>query len=278
MSEESERIRHGVGHYAVDVALALAEDGVPAAVHAVHGSGDQEPSAVVLVNLTVGQRVVPDGLCGLGWDCVSGWFFFTGDPARPRKELMAGVRWLSDGQVPPPARLRSFLSAVLLDPASAGSAERPYYAVPGGGPGLADRLAPYLSHTVSEPWQQRFADRQQMALHARVLEYLRDDIDEVVMLPLRAGELRAVVELLELHDLTGRYLYPMGRLAGHLARDLEARVAAGLSLEPAAGVVYTQILREENDAMAAQIEAERLAMRRDYGPDVPADLPPIDFS
>ncbi|MFF7459125.1 hypothetical protein [Kitasatospora sp. NPDC008115] len=277
MSEESERVRHGLGHYAVDVAVALTEDGVPAAVHAVHGLQGQEPYAVVSVSFTVGQRLTSEGLCGLGWDCVSGWYFFTGDPARPPAELMACARWLADGQVPRPARLRSFVSAVLLDPTSAGSAERPYYAAPGGGPGLADRLAPYLSHTVPEPWQQRFAGRQQGILHARVLEYLRDDTDGVVMLPLRAGEARAVVELLELHDLTGRHLYPMGRLAGHLARDIQARLADGLSLEPAAGVVYAQILREENEAVAAEIEAERLRMRRDFGPDGLEDGPPVEF-
>ncbi|MFD4904181.1 hypothetical protein [Kitasatospora purpeofusca] len=265
MSEVAEALRQGLGYYAVAVALELTGAGVPAALHDLHHVGAREPYAVVSVGYRVGRPGTPDGPCGLGWDCVSGWYFFTGDPSRPREELMAGARWLSDGQAPPPARVRLFVAAVLLDPASAGSAERPYYAVPGGGPDLAGRFAPYSSSTVAEPWQQRFANLQQGLLQKRALEYLRDD-DEVVLLPLRAGELRAVVELLDLHDLTGRHLYPVGRLSGHLARDIEARMANGPSLEPSAGVMYAELLRQENDAVVAEIEAERLRMRRDFGP------------
>ncbi|MER8188194.1 hypothetical protein [Kitasatospora sp. NPDC094015] len=281
MNEEWARIDEGLGHYSAAVAAALVRDGTPVAIFEVDGPRTEEltiwpegslgedgavPEEIEVVEdarvvLSIGvrfsERLVPGEQCGLGWDPLSGWYFFVGEPHQPREQLMAmaRTRWLSDGLVPAPARVVSFLSGVFLDPLSAGSAERPYYRGSVSAPGLVERLAPYVEEPgvvwPAKPGQARYSAAVESMVLERLLACLTED-SPVVQLPVRAGELQALVELLELHDLHGRHFQLVGGLGGRLARDIEGRLRAGaVGVEPSMAVGYAEAIRQRNAAVDA---------------------------
>ncbi|WP_030274459.1 DUF6292 family protein [Streptomyces sp. NRRL B-24484] len=164
----------------------------------------------------------------LQWDSESGWHLYI---ERPDEDIF---RWMGAGLTPPPARVQAFLTSAQLSPDSVGSSERPYY--PAGEADLADRLGGFedelrarMERDLACPQDSEVAGLFflfQAAQQRRLaVADLRADND-TRLIPLRAGELRTVVRLLQtaysghtdLHALVNALAEDLGnRYAG--ARD-----------------------------------------------------------
>ncbi|MEU0110643.1 DUF6292 family protein [Streptomyces sp. NPDC006251] len=166
--------------------------------------------------------------CGLHWSGSSGWCYYNNHGSYA--DFLVGARWLGDGLLPEPRRVAAFLCAVRLDPAQAGSTERPYYRQEGVDfPDLLKRLAPFLPPTTSPAHAPgaRFTQAQARTYQDRVLGALADQgPDPVIDLPMRASEVAALEHLLEYIEAVSSPFGP-GTLAAHLGQDLRGRRGGG---------------------------------------------------
>lgn len=220
---------HRTKHYVIAVAEQLLAEAVP--VSNVHGLGpSDDPDDTILDpegGVTFTDRF-DDQLgghdCGLHWNGASGWCFYNYPGSAG--DLLTGARWMGHGLLPEPHRVAAFLDTVRLNPAEAGSTERPYYRQEGHDfPALLERLAAYTPapNSINSRPGPRFTTIRDLAYRGRVLADLTPvGPDPVIDLPVRASELAALLHLLEYAEADSSPVGP-GTFAGHLAQDLHAR-------------------------------------------------------
>ncbi|MBC7271979.1 DUF6292 family protein [Streptomyces albogriseolus] len=220
-------------HYVTAVAEQLMAENVP--VRAVHACGPYTEPDHSFVDVE-GGIIFTDRIdeqlgghdCGLHWSGTSGWCFY--DNRGPYADHLTGARWLGDGLLPEPRRVAAFFSVVRLDPAQAGSTERPYYRQEGRDfPDLLERLAPYVPPAAAPTHLPgpRFTQAQATAYQRRVLGSLAaQGTDPVIDLPMRASELEALGHLLEYIEAVSSPFGP-GTVAAHFAQDLRGRRDGG---------------------------------------------------
>lgn len=227
-----EELDDAIGHYMVAVSVELLDEGLPVVGISAFGSYDDPSQAdfdgdvegSVEFTQAFQRRLTAEGavraFCGAASrDGVSS--------VPPR--LRTGTHALGplDGRGPPlrtPARVAAFLSEVRLDPAAAGSAERPFYRAPRAEPqallarlrGIGDEAAAggaYFDH--------RFASVRAEAYQERVLAALTEPEQDLVDLVLHTGELESLVRFLE---------YVEGAAPRPEARELARRLGSDLAL------------------------------------------------
>ncbi|WP_331732260.1 DUF6292 family protein [Streptomyces sp. NBC_00989] len=224
----------GARHYATAVAEELLAQGVP--VSSVHACGPYTEPENSFVDVEGGinftdrfDELFGGNDCGLHWSGASGWCFYNNPGAYG--DFLDGARWMGDGLLPEPRRVAAFLDTVRLNPAQAGSVERPYYRQEGRDfPALLERLASYVPAPASpnHPPGPRLIQAQATAYRNRVLASLavRGVPDPMIELPLRASEFDALGLLLEYVEAVSSALGP-GTFAAHLGQDLQARRGRG---------------------------------------------------
>ncbi|MFJ9609688.1 hypothetical protein ACIRS1_25440 [Kitasatospora sp. NPDC101176] len=206
------------------------------------------------------QRVGCQQQPALGWDGRSGWYYFVDSDDKLPSESVIGARWLSDGLVPDPARVVAFVSALLLDSGTAGSGERPFYREAGQDVAdLINRLSPHLPNHIGrgeKPWLSHLAHSPDWFYLQRALHHLTTD-DQTVHVPMRVGELRTVLELLKLHEMSANG--PLGSLSQQLGRDLERRMSSGAVLPQSevARATAARIKSQLQEAAARQRQREQ---------------------
>ncbi|MFF3460760.1 hypothetical protein ACFYXH_42260 [Streptomyces sp. NPDC002730] len=215
MNEELARqLQVHVGHYMAAVAEQLLDEGIP--IVSLHAYAPKASSAyfddaegALGFGISFQRNTYASEGHALYWTADSGWCFHLAPVTGPPL-ICDPTRWLSDGLVPTPWRVATFVFAVQLDFPSTGSEERPFYRVRSSDiPALIDRLAQYVpSPQDSRPhpsYHHRFGRLHAQAYHNRVLRALLSQVeDRVLDLPLRASELKAVLELLEFAEATSR--------------------------------------------------------------------------
>ncbi|WP_327121276.1 hypothetical protein OG206_29095 [Streptomyces sp. NBC_01341] len=227
-----EELDDAIGHYMVAVSVELLDEGLPVAGISAFGSYDDPSQAdfdgdvegsVEFTQAFQRRLTAEGGGAGLLWCGVSGWCLFR-TPHGSGRGLMHSARWMGAGLLPAPARVAAFLSEVRLDPAAAGSAERPFYRAPRAEPqallarlrGIGDEAAAggaYFDH--------RFASVRAEAYQERVLAALTEPEQDLVDLVLHTGELESLVRFLE---------YVEGAAPRPEARELARRLGSDLAL------------------------------------------------
>ncbi|MQS17908.1 hypothetical protein F7Q99_38405 [Streptomyces kaniharaensis] len=278
---EEQSLQRTLGYYAAAVAQALIRDEVSVEIAEVEGhrfTEDEDPDdetslievfeeakAVLYLGREFARRVGCQQQPALGWDGQSGWYYFVDSDDTLPSESVVGARWLSDGLVPAPARVVAFVSALLLDSSTAGSGERPFYREAGQNVAeLINRLSPHLPDHIgrgSRPWLSHLAHSRDWFYLNRALNQLSAD-DETVQVPMRMGELRTVMDLLKLHEMSATG--PLGGLSQQLGRDLERRVFSG-AVPP-----QSEIARESAARFKSQLqdmEARRRQREQQQGKD-----------
>lgn len=142
-----------------------------------------------------------DSLC-LSWNEASGWYF-----GRDVNGELADDRYLGQGLVPEAGRVAAFMTTVQLDPAGAGSRDRPFYR--NGGPfqaSLLEQLARYA--TGDTPYKTVFDNARNRIFEQRIATALAANAPgPAVDLPLSPGEFAALELALEWggrHAASGR--------------------------------------------------------------------------
>ncbi|MFJ8159125.1 hypothetical protein [Streptomyces sp. NPDC094468] len=219
-------------HYLISVAEYLMTQGAAISAVFCHGpeSDPENPIPDVSGTLNLGSRFARQldgkGCLDLHWTGNSGWFLGNVE----ERNFPTGSHWMGNGLLPEANRVASFLEAYRLDPAQAGSTERPYYrAEKDGLPELVERLAafvpPYGTGYRSPGF--RFSAARDDVYYRRVLAALRPEInDYLIDISLHAGELEVILQALEYAQVapTGP---GMSDFVERLASDLEARRGGG---------------------------------------------------
>ncbi|MEU1298764.1 MULTISPECIES: hypothetical protein [Streptomyces] len=229
-----EKLEAGVGHYLAAVAERLLADGLPIMSLYAYAADDER---LIDDNDIEGsihfQKAFQASLNGpaesfLHWVGTSGWCYRTIHHETGAGSPSEDARWLDAGLLPSPDRVAAFVSAVRVDPDTAGSSERPCYRTSGDhlhelAAGFT-RFAPGAQHTplAQTNHEYRFVEAQGAAYRDRVLKALASGDDRVLFLPIRHSELRALKDLLEYTEITAPLSGPHD-VAHSLAQDLTLR-------------------------------------------------------
>ncbi|WP_404870922.1 hypothetical protein ACI1MP_37330 (plasmid) [Kitasatospora griseola] len=248
---ETETFARCLGHYAAAVAEALIADGLSVRVGSVSGpcmvwedskdvdGPDVEVFQDAKVHLYFGREFrkhVGSGKgCELIWAADSGWYFFIDDANVKYAEAMAAARWMGAGLVPEPKRVVQFVSALRLDLGASGSTERPYYRTAGENPeAVVSRLEPYVPKrfhgqlvTGQMPWEYRHSWHRNRLVSGQVVSTMTDEPNEPwVDVPMRASEVRALLRLIQVLEMTADFPSTLTTLSHSLVEDLHSRLAA----------------------------------------------------
>ncbi|MFE7169692.1 hypothetical protein [Streptomyces sp. NPDC057616] len=209
----SKTLAFHVEHYLIAVAEHLMARNV--AIRRVYSCGPYTEEGHVFPDVEgtlyyskhFGQQLDDQGGVDLHWSGTSGWRLGSDDPETPDED----AHWMGTGLLPEPERVAAFLDTYRLNPEKAGSRERPYYRAEGRDfPALLQRLSAYLPARTSFEYATgvRFSTARDKAYARRVLNVLTPPgKDPVVDVPLRAGELEALLQLLEYVQVSSA---PMG--------------------------------------------------------------------
>ena len=221
------------GHYVATVAKALLIEGLP--VHVVAANGPMnlngsfyEASLDISFSKAYARTVSPHETLLLAWDLQSGWALCS-DFNTEQHDHLVGARWLADGLVPPPQRLAAFMLTAQLGLEAVGSAQRPYYRHDDDDyEELLQQLETYAPDEKTEPhhfasWRGRWESDQETAYQRRLVDDLTaDGLDQVVNVPLRRSELRALTRMLDLLEARSS---TTSDLVSAFVADLTARTA-----------------------------------------------------
>ncbi|MDX3763989.1 DUF6292 family protein [Streptomyces sp. AK02-04a] len=220
-----------VGHYMAAVAERLLDDGLPVSSLYAYAAYDEEEISGADVEGSIHfNRVFQLSLQGsaetfLHWLGTSGWCCRTIPDANGANPPSERTRWLRSGLLPSPERVAAFVSAIRVDPDTAGSDERPSYRA------SCDQLhefeakfrryAPGPTHSplAHANYEYRFEEAQGRAYRDRVMKALRSGDDRILFLPIRNSELHALRHLLDYTEAIGPLTGP-DDLAHSLAQDL----------------------------------------------------------
>lgn len=228
------KLETGVGHYMAAVAERLLADGLPVASIYAYAADDErlidDNDIEGSVHFTKAFQLSLNGPAEsfLHWVGTSGWCYRTIHPPAGADSPPGHARWLNAGLLPPPDRVAAFVSAVRVDPDTAGTGERPHFRTPCDqlnelAAGF-ERFAPGAGHTplAQADYEHRFVEAQGAAYRDRVLKTLASGDDRVLFLPIRHSELRALWDLLEYTEVIAPLTGPHD-LAQSLAQDLTLR-------------------------------------------------------
>ncbi|MGW3953679.1 hypothetical protein ACWEKM_22815 [Streptomyces sp. NPDC004752] len=228
------KLEAGIGHYMAAVAERLLTDGLPVtslyafAAYDERVIDDNDIEGSIHFNKAFQVSLNGSAESFLHWVGTSGWCYRTIHHGPCVGSLSEHARWLSAGLLPSPDRVAAFVSAVRVDPDTAGSSERPYYRT------SCDQLhelaagfrrfAPGTQHTplAHVNHEYRFVEAQGAAYRDRVLKALTSGDDRVLFLPIRNSELHALMDLLEYTEVIAPLTGPHD-LAHSLAQDLTLR-------------------------------------------------------
>ncbi|MCR8945124.1 DUF6292 family protein [Streptomyces sp. OUCMDZ-4982] len=227
-------LKNAIGHYMTAVAEKLLSEGTPVSSVSASGRYDDDEGREkfhddveggVNFNESFVRRLLPDAEVGLHWSGTSGWclWIMLKGRAGVSGSFYDGARWLGAGLIPEPDRVAAFLSAVQLDPHSAGSGDRPFYRQPLQGlPDLCKRLQVHKRFYYGNPsYDLRFDNARCGAYYDRAAEALTSGDDDVVTVPVRRSELAALLHLLEFAE--GSSHKSVRLFADYLAGDIAQR-------------------------------------------------------
>ncbi|MDN3026003.1 DUF6292 family protein [Streptomyces sp. S.PB5] len=229
-----DRLETEVGHYTVAVAERLLADGLPViSVYAYAAYDEHEINDADVEGSIHFSREFQSGLNGpaesfLHWVGTSGWCYRTIQDTASADSPGESARWLSAGLLPSPDRVAAFVSAIRVDPETAGSDERPFYrAACDQMYELTAGLSPYAPGPWHSPlahvnYEYRFIEAQGSAYRDRVMKELVSGDDRVLFLPIRNSELHALRLLLDYTEAVAPVTGPYD-LARSLAQDLSRR-------------------------------------------------------
>ncbi|MFE4873848.1 hypothetical protein [Streptomyces sp. NPDC056682] len=162
--------------------------------------------------------------------------------------------------IPEPDRVAAFLSSLQLDPHVAGSGDRPFYRQPLQDlPDLCERLRVYRRVDYGNPsYELRFDNSRCGAYYARTAQALTSGDDDIVNVPVRRGELEALLHLLEFAE--GSSHQPVRLFADYLAGDIAQRRG-----EPGNVNEHRRALAYAIEAKERKEQAERRQQKDDDG-------------
>ncbi|MGW6247897.1 hypothetical protein [Streptomyces roseolus] len=264
-------LKNAIGHYATAVAEKLLAEGTPVSSVTAWGRYDDDEDrerhhndveGSINLNESFVRRFLPDAEAGLHWSGTSGWclWILPKGGAGASGSFYDGARWLGAGLIPEPDRVAAFLSAVQLDPYSAGSADRPFYRQPLEDlSGLCERLQVHRRLYYSNPsYEVRFDNARCGAYYDRTARALTSGADDIVNVPVRRSELEALLHLLEFAE--GSSSKPVRLFADYLAGDIAQRRGEGGSVN-----VHRRALMYAIEAKERKEQAERRQQKNDDG-------------
>lgn len=163
----------------------------------------------------------------LQWGGTSGWCYRTVCGGSFGSSFDSR-RWLGESLMPSPDRVAAFVSAIRVDPQTAGEDERPFYRTPYDQLNdLAADLRSYAPGPQHGPlayvnYEHRFAEMQGVAYRERVVKALLSGDDRILFLPIRNSELHALLHLLDYTEAAAPLTGPHD-LSQSLAQDLSRR-------------------------------------------------------
>ncbi|MFF4384998.1 hypothetical protein [Kitasatospora sp. NPDC001547] len=242
MTSQQKLLRGAWAYTAAVAAELLAQDfpvdGVTVVNTVSEGDGASEAEAFVSLPAPWWTRAYPGYESpSLDWDAASGWTL------RADQDTGTTAYWMGEGLTPEPAKVAMFLTAARVN-GQVGSTDRPYYRRPkqDDPAPLTDRLLAYedvlrrsdpLIKSSTSGWQRPLRHVFSTLLsteHARMIDGHLTGWPEVRTVPLRAGEIQALTQLLEASDTAD---------GNDLAADLRARYDAAAQ-EPADRTIPAQ--------------------------------------
>ncbi|MET8771176.1 hypothetical protein [Streptomyces sp. NPDC004658] len=267
----ADALENAIGHYMTAVAEKLLAEGTPVSSVSAWGRYDDDEDREkhhndvegnVNLNESFVRRILPDAEAGLHWSGTSGWCLWVMPKGRvgTGDSFYDGARWLGAGLIPEPDRVAAFLSSWQLDPHAAGSSDRPFYRQPLQDlPGLCERLRVYRRVDYGNPsYELRFDNARCGAYYDRTVQALTSRDDDIVNVPLRRSELKALLHLLEFAD--GSSHKPVRLFAHYLAGDIAQRRG-----EPGSVNEHHRALAYAIEAKERKEQAERRQQKDDDG-------------
>ncbi|MEU1091461.1 hypothetical protein ACFYPN_31985 [Streptomyces sp. NPDC005576] len=264
----ADALNNAIGHYMTAVAEKMLAEGTPVSAVNAWGRYDDDEDrekyrndveGSVHLNDSFVRRFLPDAEAGLHWSGTSGWCLWI-LPKGASGSFYDGARWLGAGLIPEPDRVAAFLSSLQLDPHTAGSADRPFYRHPLEDlPDLCERLRVHRRVEYSNPsYELRFNDARCGAYYDRTAQALTSGADDMVNVPVRRGELEALLHLLEFAE--GSSHKPVRLLADYLAEDIAKRRGEGGSINE-----HRRALAYALEAKERREQAQRRQQKDDDG-------------
>ncbi|MFE1198441.1 hypothetical protein ACFW6E_37815 [Streptomyces olivaceoviridis] len=156
--------------------------------------------------------------------------------------------------------MAAFLSSLQLDPHAAGSGDRPFYRQPLQDlPGLCERLQAHRRLYYGNPsYELRFNEARCGSYYDRTIQALTSGDDSIVNVPVRRGELEALLHLLEFAE--GSSHKPVRLFADYMAGDIAQRRG-----EPDGVNEHRRALAYAIEAKERKEQAERRQQKDDDG-------------